>query len=226
MISLLQPESIQDDSQILGADDSEMTFELLHHILAVEKEEDLMLPESIPLQIAQKLRARALHLKTSCLNQKKSSRLFTTDFLRKSPEALVTMLPTNQEEIKVIHYVQERYANAFRKDKKQLNTIYSIYLEKVQPNSAQFIFELNEKRQLKRFLSFISSLFPKKYLHLELSQRNKEQLKNTLQDLTLRTENFSLNEDEERIRFCFKCKDAKALGVFKLLMYLITVFHI
>ena len=75
-------------------------------------------------------------------------------------------------------------------------------------------------------MSFISSLFPKKYLHFELSQRNKEQLKNTLQDLTLRTENFSLNEDEERIKFCFKCKDAKALFVFKLLIYLMIVSHI
>ena len=81
---------------MLGAHDSEMTFELLHHILAVEKEQDLLLPEAIPLQIAQKLRARAQHLKTSCVNQKKSSRLLTTDFLRKTPNALVTMLPTNQ----------------------------------------------------------------------------------------------------------------------------------
>ena len=40
---------------MLGAHDSEMTFELLHHILAVEKEQDLMLPEAIPLQIAQKI---------------------------------------------------------------------------------------------------------------------------------------------------------------------------
>lgn len=211
---------------MLGTHDSEMTFELLHHILAVEKEEDLLLPEAIPLQIAQKLRARALHLKTSYINQKKSSSLFTTDFLRKTPTALVTILPTNQEEKKVIHYVQERYAKVHSKYEKQLNTIYSIYLEKVQPNSAQFIFELNEKRQLKKFLSFISSLFPKKYLHLELSQQNKEQLKNTLQGLTLRTENFSLNDDEKRIKFFFKCKDAKALGVFKLLMYLMIVSHI
>lgn len=133
------------------------------------------------------------------------------------------MLPTNQEEKKVIHHVQERYANVQSKYKKQLHTIYSIYLEKVQPNSAQFIFELNEKRQLKKFMSFISSLFPKKYLHLELSQQSEEQLKNTLQDLALRTENFSLNEDEERIKFSFKYKDAKALGVFKLLMYLMIV---
>lgn len=214
------------DSLMLGTHDSEMTFELLHHILAVEKEEDLLLPEAIPLQIAQKLRARALHLKTSYINQKKSSSLFTTDFLRKTPTALVTILPTNQEEKKVIHYVQERYAKVHSKYEKQLNTIYSIYLEKVQPNSAQFIFELNEKRQLKKFLSFISSLFPKKYLHLELSQQNKEQLKNTLQGLTLRTENFSLNDDEKRIKFFFKCKDAKALGVFKLLMYLMIVSHI
>lgn len=222
-----QPEQQKSpDSLMLGTHDSEMTFELLHHILAVEKEEDLLLPEAIPLQIAQKLRARALHLKTSCVNQKKSSRLFTTDFLRKTPAALVTMLPTNQEEKKVIHHVQERYANVHSKYKKQFNAIYSIYLEKVQPNSPQFIFELNEKRQLKNFLSFISSLFPKKYLHLELSQRSKEQLKNTLQNLILRTENFSLNEDEKQIKFCFKCKDAKALGVFKLLMYLMIVFNI
>ncbi|MHA3049759.1 tyrosine-type recombinase/integrase [Acinetobacter sp. ANC 4639] len=214
------------DSLTLGAHDSVMTFELLHHILAVEKEEDLMLPEAIPLQIAQKLRARALHLKTSCINQKKFSRLFTTDFLRKSPDALVSMLPTSQEEKKIIHHVQERFTTVNSQYEKQLHAIYSIYLEKVQPNSAQFIFELNEKRQLKKFLSFISKLFPKKYLHLELSQRSKEQLKNTLQDLTLRTENFSLNEDEQRIKFCFKCKDAKALGVFKLLMYLMIVSHI
>ncbi|MFV5503106.1 tyrosine-type recombinase/integrase [Acinetobacter sp. 226] len=211
------------DPLVLGAHDSEMSFELLHHILVVEKEENLLLPEAIPLQVAKKLRARALHLKTSCLNQKKSSRLFTTDFLRKSPNALVTMLPTNQEEKQIIHTVQERFTAVHHQYEKQLNTIYSIYLEKVQPNSAQFIFELNEKRQLKKFMSFISSLFPKKYLHLELSQQSKEQLKNTLQDLALRTENFSLNEDEERIKFSFKYKDAKALGVFKLLMYLMIV---
>ncbi|WP_407511286.1 tyrosine-type recombinase/integrase [Acinetobacter baumannii] len=214
------------DSLMLGAHDSEMTFELLHHILAVEKEQDLLLPEGIPLQIAQKLRARALHLKTSCVNQKKSSRLFTTDFLRKTPAALVTMLPTNQEEKKVIHHVQERYANVQSKYKKQLHMIYSIYLEKVQPNSAQLIFELNEKRQLKKLLSFIHSLFPKKYLHLELSQQSKTELKKTLQDLTLRAENFSLNENERRIKFCFKGKEAKALGVFKLLMYLMIVSHL
>ena len=214
------------DSLMLGAHDSEMTFELLHHILAVEKEQDLLLPEAIPLQIAQKLRARALHLKTSCVNQKKSSRLFTTDFLRKTPNALVTMLPTNHEEKKVIQHVQERYANVQSKYKKQLHTIYSIYLEKVQPNSAQLIFELNEKRQLKKLLSFIHSLFPKKYLHLELSQQSKTELKKTLQDLTLRPENFSLNENERRIKFCFKGKDAKALGVFKLLMYLMIVSHL
>ncbi|WP_180110594.1 site-specific integrase [Acinetobacter sp. YH12098] len=221
-----QPEQQKSpDSLMLGAHDSEMTFELLHHILAVEKEQDLMLPEAIPLQIAQKLRARAQHLKTSCVNQKKSSRLFTTDFLRKTPNALVTMLPTNQEEKKVIQHVQERYANVQSKYKKQLHTIYSIYLEKVQPNSAQLIFELNEKRQLKKLLSFIHSLFPKKYLHLELSQQSKTELKKTLQDLTLRPENFSLNENERRIKFCFKGKDAKALGVFKLLMYLMIVSH-
>lgn len=214
------------DSLMLGAHDSEMTFELLHHILAVEKEQDLMLPETIPLQIAQKLRAKAQHLKTSCVNQKKSSRLFTTDFLRKTPNALVTMLPTNQEEKKVIQHVQERYANVQSKYKKQLHTIYSIYLEKAQPNSAQLIFELNEKRQLKKLLSFIHSLFPKKYLHLELSQQSKTELKKTLQDLTLRAENFSLTENERRIKFCFKDKDAKALGVFKLLMYLMIVSHL
>ena len=214
------------DSLMLGAHDSEMTFELLHHILAVKKEEDLLLPEAIPLQIAQKLRARALHLKTSCVNQKKSSRLFTTDFSRKAPDALVTMLPTNQEEKQIIHHVQERFITVHTQYEKQLNTIYSIYLEKVQPNSAQLIFELNEKRQLKKLLSFIHSLFPKKYLHLELSQQSKTELKNTLQDLTLRAENFSLNENERRIKFCFKGKDAKALGVFKLLMYLMIVSHL
>lgn len=214
------------DSLMLGAHDSEMTFELLHHILAVKKEEDLLLPEAIPLQIAQKLRARALHLKTSCVNQKKSSRLFTTDFSRKAPDALVTMLPTNQEEKQIIHHVQERFITVHTQYEKQLNTIYSIYLEKVQPNSAQLIFELNEKRQLKKLLSFIHSLFPKKYLHLELSQQSKTELKNTLQDLALRTENFSLNEEEERIKFSFKYKDAKALGVFKLLMYLMIVSHL
>ncbi|WP_180177500.1 site-specific integrase [Acinetobacter sp. YH12039] len=222
-----QPEQQKSpDSLMPGAHDSEMTFELLHHILAVEKEEDLMLPEAIPLQIAQKLRARAMHLKTSCVNQKKSSRLFTTDFLRKSPDALVTMLPTNKEEKQIIHYVQQRYVNTYSQYRKQLNTIYSIYLEKVQPNSAQFTFKLNEKRQLKKFLSFINKLFPKKYLHLELSHRSKEQLKNTLQDLKLKTENFKVDENETQIKFSFKCKDTNALGIFKLLMYLMIVFHI
>lgn len=201
-------------------------FELLHHILAVEKEQDLLLPEAIPLQIAQKLRARAMHLKTSCVNQKKSSWLFTTDFLRKSPDALVTMLPTNEEEKQIIHYAQQRYVNTHSQYRKQLNTIYSIYLEKVQPNSAQFTFKLNEKRQLKKFLSFINKLFPKKYLHLELSHRSKEQLKNTLQYLKLKTENFRVDENETQIKFFFKCKDTKALGIFKLLMYLMIVFHI
>lgn len=210
----------------LGAHDSELTFELLHHILAVGKEEELMLPESIPLQIAQKLRARALHLKHSCVNQKKSSKLFTTDFLRKSPDVLVTMLPTNQEEKKIIHHVQERYVAVHSQYEKQLNAIYSVYLERVQPNSPYFIFELNEKRQLKKFLSFISNLFPKKYLHFEFSQQTKERLKKTLEDSKLRSENFSLNEDEKRIKFCFKCKDARALGVFKFLMYLMIVSHI
>ncbi|MGE8562057.1 MAG: tyrosine-type recombinase/integrase, partial [Acinetobacter sp.] len=214
------------DPLVLGAHDSEMNFELLHHILVVEKEENLLLPEAIPLQVAKKLRARALHLKTSCLNQKKSSRLFTTDFLRKSPDALVTMLPTNQEEKQIIHKVQERFTTVHHQYEKQLNTIYSIYLEKVQPNSAQFIFELNEKRQLKKFLSFISKLFPTEYLHLELSKQSKEQLKNTLQGLKLGSKNFSLNENERRIKFCFKSKDAKALGVFKLLMYLMIVSHL
>lgn len=114
----------------------------------------------------------------------------------------------------------------YKVNKKQLHTIYSIYLEKVQPNSAQLIFELNEKRQLKKLLSFIHSLFPKKYLHLELSQQSKTELKKTLQDLTLRAENFSLNENERRIKFCFKSKDAKVLGVFKLLMYLMIVSHL
>ena len=222
-----QPEQNRlSDSLILGAQNSEMTFELLHHILAVEKEEDLLLPEAIPIQIAKKLRDRALHLKTSYVNQKNSSKLFTTDFLRKAPNALITMLPTNQKEKKVIHYVQERYADVHSTYEKQLNTIYSIYLEKLQPNSSQFIFELNEKRQLKKFLSFTSDLFPKKYLHLELSPHSKTELKKTLQDLTLRAENFSLNEDKQRIKFCFKCKNAKALGVFKLLMYLMIVAHI
>ena len=210
------------DSLMLGAHDSEMTFELLHHILATAKEEDLLLPEAIPLQIAQKFRARALHLKTSCINQKKSSRLFTTDFLRKSPEALVTMLPTNKEEKKIIHYVQKRFPTVHRKYQKQLNAIYTSYLEKVQPNSSQFVFDLNEKRQLKKFLSFINSLFPKKYLHLELSQQSKEQLKNTLQGLKLQSQNFSIT-NSSRVRFCFKHKDEKALGVFKLLIYLIIV---
>ena len=74
--------------------------------------------------------------------------------------------------------------------------------------------------------SYIHSLFPKKYLHLELSQQSKTELKKTLQDLTLRAENFSLNENERRIKFCFKSKDAKALGVFKLLMYLMIVSHL
>ncbi|MEQ1144099.1 tyrosine-type recombinase/integrase [Acinetobacter soli] len=214
------------DSLMLGNHGSEITFDLLHHILAVENEEGLLLPEAIPLQIAKKLRTRALHLKTSCINQKKSSRLFTTDFLRKTPDALVTMLPTNQEEKKIIHYVQERFSTIHSKYEKQLNSIYSIYLERVMANDSQLTFELNEKRQLKKFLSFISNLFPKKYLHLELSPRSKEQLKTTLQDLALRGENFSLNENEKRIKFCFKCKDKKSLGVFKLLIYLMIVFNI
>lgn len=214
------------DSLMLGNNDSEITFELLHHILTVENEDDLLLPEAIPQQIAKKLRTRALHLKISCINQKKSSRLFTTDFLRKTPDALVTMLPTNQEEKKIIHYVQERFSTIHSKYEKQLNSIYSIYLERVMANDSQLTFELNEKRQLKNFLSFTSSLFPKKYLHLELSPRSKEQLKTSLKDLALRAENFSLNENEARIKFCFKCKDKKALGVFKLLMYLMIVFNI
>ncbi|MGO7763464.1 hypothetical protein ACC711_39450, partial [Rhizobium ruizarguesonis] len=70
------------------------------------------------------------------------------------------------------------------------------------------------------------SLFPKKYLHLELSQQSKTELKKTLQDLTLRAETFSLTENERRIKFCFKGKDAKALGVCKLLMYLMIVSHL
>jgi len=214
------------DSLMLGAHDSEMTFELLHHILATAKEEDLLLPEAIPLQIAQKFRARALHLKTSCINQKKSSKLFTTDFLRKFPEALVTMLPTNKEEKKIIDYVQNRFPAVHRKYQKQLNAIYTSYIEKVQPNSSHFVFDLNEKRQLKKFLSFINSLFPKKYLHLELSQQSKEQLKNTLQGLKLQPHNFNLNEDEDRIRFSFKCKGSTALGVFKFLMYMMIVYHL
>ncbi|ALH94680.1 tyrosine-type recombinase/integrase [Acinetobacter equi] len=213
------------DSMILGAYNSEITFELLHHILTVIKEEDLLLPETIPLQIAIKLRARALHLKTSYVTQKQSSRLFTTDFLKKNPNSLVTMLPTNQDEKKIIHYTQERYATSYNKHKKQLNTLYSIYLEKVQPNSPQLIFEINEKRQLKKFLSFIISLFPKKYLHLELSQISKKLLKNTLQNLKFQTENFTFNEEEKRIKFSFKCTNQKALGVFKLLMYLMIVAH-
>lgn len=214
------------DSLMLGAHDSEMTFELLHHILATAKEEDILLPEAIPLQIAQKFRARALHLKTSCINQKKSSKLFTTDFLRKFPEALVTMLPTNKEEKKIIDYVQNRFPAVHRKYQKQLNAIYTSYLEKVQPNSSHFVFDLNEKRQLKKFLCFINSLFPKKYLHLELSQQSKEQLKNTLQGLKLQPQNFNLNEDENRIRFSFKCKGSTALGVFKFLMYMIIVYYL
>lgn len=165
------------DSLMLGAHDSEMTFELLHHILATAKEEDLLLPEAIPLQIAQKFRARALHLKTSCINQKKSSRLFTTDFLRKSPEALVTMLPTNKEEKKIIHYVQKRFPTVHRKYQKQLNAIYTSYLEKVQPNSSQFVFDLNEKRQLKKFLSFINSLFPKNIFTWNFRNRARSNLK-------------------------------------------------
>ncbi|NAR91082.1 hypothetical protein GPS45_16745 [Acinetobacter haemolyticus] len=47
-----------------------------------------------------------------------------------------------------------------------------------------------------------------------------------LQNLTLQGENFSLNENERRIKFSFKYKDAKALGVFKLLMYLMIVSHL
>ena len=47
------------------------------------------------------------------------------------------MLPTNQEE-KVIHHVQERYANVQSKIKIASYDLL-IYLEKVQPNSAQLI---------------------------------------------------------------------------------------
>ncbi len=76
------------DSLMLGAHDSEMTFELLHHILAVEKEQDLLLPEAIPLQIAQKLRARALHLKTSLCKPKKIFAAIYHRFFKETPSAL------------------------------------------------------------------------------------------------------------------------------------------
>lgn len=84
-----QPEQQKSpDSLMLGAHDSEMTFELLHHILAVEKEQDLMLPEAIPLQIAQKLRARAQHLKTSCVNQKKIIEVIYHRFFKENSECI------------------------------------------------------------------------------------------------------------------------------------------
>ena len=94
---------------MLGAHDSAMTFELLHHILAVEKNKTLCYLKPF-LCKSQKLRARAQHLKTSCVNQK-NHRGYLPQIFKENSNALVTMLPTNQEEKKVIHHVQERYAN-------------------------------------------------------------------------------------------------------------------
>ena len=70
------------------------------------------------------------------------------------------MLPTNQEEKRIIHHVQERYANVQSKYKNSSMRSTQFILK----SSAQFSpvnFELNEKRQLKKLLSFIHSLFPK-----------------------------------------------------------------
>ena len=48
------------------------------------------------------------------INQKKSSKLFTTDFLRKHPSALITSLPTNEIEQKLIGDAEQNYAAAYK----------------------------------------------------------------------------------------------------------------
>lgn len=209
---------------VLGAHDSDLTFKLLHHILSTSNEEQLLLPESIPLQVAMKIRDTANQLKMTCINQKKSSKLFTTDFLRKHPSALITSLPTNQIDQQLIGYAEQNYGIAYKNHKKELMQIIEIYLEKVQPNSSEFKFYVNEKRQLKKFLSFIKDLFPKKYIHLELSSKLKQEFGHVLSDLNLTSKNFTMSENSKNISFSFKISEGKALGVFKLVMLLIIVF--
>ncbi|NAR78085.1 hypothetical protein GPS55_16225, partial [Acinetobacter haemolyticus] len=72
--------------------------------------------------------------------------------------------------------------------------------------------------------------FRSRFIHFEIIGLNKPYrlglCNKALQNLTLQGENFSLNENERRIKFSFKYKDAKALGVFKLLMYLMIVSHL
>ncbi|WP_221175134.1 hypothetical protein, partial [Staphylococcus aureus] len=55
--------------------------------------QDLILPEAIPLQIAQKLRARALHLKTSCVNQKKIIEVIYHRFFKENNKTLYYLKP-------------------------------------------------------------------------------------------------------------------------------------
>ncbi|WP_347473316.1 site-specific integrase [Acinetobacter thermotolerans] len=209
---------------MLGTYDSDLTFKLLHHILYTAHEGHLLLPETIPLQVARKIRDTAYQLKMTCINQKKSCKLFTTDFIRKHPDALITSLPTNEIEQNLIGYAEKNYAIAYKNHKKDLMHIIEIYLQKVQPNYSEFKFYVNEKRQLKKFLSFINDLFPKKYIHLELSSKVKQELKHVLGDLKLPTQNFTISEKSEIISFSFKASDSNALGIFKLVMFLIIVF--
>lgn len=209
---------------VLGTHDSDLTFKLLHHILSTSDEEQLSLPESIPLQVARKIRDTASQLKMTYINQKKSSKLFSTDFLRRHPSALITSLPTNQIEQQLIGYAEQNYAIAYKNHKKELMQIMEIYLKKVQPNSSEFKFAVNEKRQLKKFLAFINDLFPKKYIHLKLSSRVKQELGHVLSDLNLTAKNFTISEDSKNITFSLKTSEGKALGVFKLVMLLIIVF--
>lgn len=209
---------------MLGANDSDLTFKLLHHMLHTTHEDHLLLPETIPLQVAQKIRDTATQLKMTVINQKKSSKLFTTDFLRKHPSALITSLPTNEIEQKLIGDAEQNYAAAYKNHKKELMQIVEIYLEKVQPNSSEFKFAVNEKRQLKKFLSFVNDLFPKKYIHLELSSEVKQALNHVLADLNLTSQNFTMSHNSKIISFSFKTSEGKALGVFKFVMLLIIVF--
>ena len=144
--------------------------------------------------------------------------------MRKHPNALITSLPTNEIEQQLIGYAENNYVIAYKNHKKELMQIIEIYLEKVQSNSSEFKFAVNEKRQLKKFLSFINDLFPKKYIHLELSSKVKQELGHVLSDLNLTSKNFTMSEDSKNISFSFKISEGKALGVFKLVMLLIIVF--
>lgn len=209
---------------MLGAYESDLTFKLLHHILYTAHEDNLLLPETIPLQVAMKIRQTASDLKTTYVNQKKSSKLFTTDFLRKHPNALISSFPTSKIEKSLIGSAEQNFHLAYAKRKDQLINIIEIYIQKVQSNSSVFNFKINEKRQLKKFLSFIHALYPKKYIHLELSSQSKQELKHTLEDLKLDTKNFTLIEGHETIRFSFRSSDGKALGVFKFVCFLIIVY--